>query len=894
MKMNTITKKIIKKIIFYNKLKFQKDKIKAFFGKKRKVSGHHRYSVVSAVHNVDKYLEEYFESLTTQTLKFEEHIDLIMVDDGSPDNSANIIKKWQERYPNNITYIKKENGGQASARNLGMQSVKTEWVTFIDPDDLVKYDYFETVDTFLRKKKNHNFTMVACNLIFYFEGNRTYKDTHPLKYKFKKKETIFPATDLQNHIQLSASTAFFNTDEIRSQKILFDERVKPNFEDAHFLNLFLLQTQLSKEENFVGFLKDAKYFYRKRADESSTLDGSWKKKERYYDVLKYGYLDLLEKAKNINNALVPKYIQRTVLYDLAWYFKYLINNEERVTFLNREEISVFKQLLSEIFSYIEIDTIHEFDLAGIKFYHKFGWLHAYKNQVSEQQIIYIDKYDQNKNEIMLRYFYHSDTSEEWLINDEETHPRISKIRDHKFLGEIFVHEKIIWLPLTETGIILKASINSQTARLSMGAKQYNHGILVENIIQHFKPKPLVLTKIPLRHQFYRKLYTGTLFSEKFRNAWILMDRDIQADDNAEHLYRYISEHHPEINLYFLLRKDSFDWNRLENKGFNLIAFGSHKHKALLVNAIHNISSHADHYVTNYLPHKWYKDIIKSKYTFLQHGVIKDDLSRWLNPKQIDCFITTTEREYDSIASEHTSYKFTKKEVVLTGLPRHDALLLGADKIEKLILIMPTWRQSLMGKNIGTANQRELNPDFHTTQYFRKWSSLLHSEKLLRLSQEHNYKIVFSPHANIQPYLEIFNVPDHIETLSHHSGSIQKSFQRSALMITDYSSVAFEMGMLHRETIYYQFDHLEMFSGIHTYQKGYFDYEKDGFGSVCYEEEDVIKELKLLLQNEGNPREEYLQRMKKFFTFHDTNNCQRVFEVIKNLDMPNKEPNITNE
>jgi glycosyltransferase involved in cell wall biosynthesis len=58
--------------------------------------------------------------LVNQTLDFKKHIFLVLVDDGSPDNSAEIIKKWQKQYPDNITYVKKENGGQASARNFGV------------------------------------------------------------------------------------------------------------------------------------------------------------------------------------------------------------------------------------------------------------------------------------------------------------------------------------------------------------------------------------------------------------------------------------------------------------------------------------------------------------------------------------------------------------------------------------------------------------------------------------------------------------------------------------------------------------------------------------------------------------------------------------------------------
>ncbi|MCO6547653.1 MAG: glycosyltransferase [Gilliamella sp.] len=91
---------------------------------------------------MEKYLNDYFKSLVNQTIGFKSHIHLILVDDDSPDNSAKIIHEWVEKYPDNITYIHKENGGQASARNLGMDFAKTKWVSFIDPDDFICLDYF--------------------------------------------------------------------------------------------------------------------------------------------------------------------------------------------------------------------------------------------------------------------------------------------------------------------------------------------------------------------------------------------------------------------------------------------------------------------------------------------------------------------------------------------------------------------------------------------------------------------------------------------------------------------------------------------------------------------------------------------------------------------------------
>ena len=78
-----------------------------------------------------------------------------------------------------------------------------------------------------------------------------------------------------------------------------------------------------------------------------------------------------------------------------------------------------------------------------------------------------------------------------------------------------------------------------------------------------------------------------------------MDRDNQADDNAEHLYRYISENHPEQDIYFALKKTSSDWKRLEQDGFNLLEFGSSAFESKLKDCAKIISSHVDGYITHY-------------------------------------------------------------------------------------------------------------------------------------------------------------------------------------------------------------------------------------------------------------------------------------------------------
>lgn len=87
----------------------------------------------------------------------------------------------------------------------------------------------------------------------------------------------------------------------------------------------------------------------------------------------------------------------------------------------------------------------------------------------------------------------------------------------------------------------------------------------------------------------------------------------------------------------------------------------------------------------------------------------------------------------------------------------------------------------------------------------------------------------------------------------------------------------------------------IFSGIHTYQKGYFDYRQHGFGPITTEEENLLNELEKILINQGKPVEPYKKRIEETFAFRDSHNCQRVFDAIINLDLEydenNKDPEL---
>lgn len=820
--------------------------------------GNNNFTVVSAVYNVEKYLDDYFKSLVDQSLSFKRHIQLILVDDGSTDNSAEIIKKWQRKYPKNITYLYKENGGQASARNAGLDYIETEWVTFIDPDDFVSLNYFQKIDEYLSEKKS--ISLVSSPFIFYYEDLGTTKDSHPLRYRFSNKDRTLKIDNMNKDIQLSVNSAFFRYSVINSNEIFFKEDIKPNFEDARFVGDYLLN---ENQNNRVGFISEASYFYRKRSDGTSTLDGAWKKPTLFTTVVSEGCLELL-KSSYLKLGYVPIYIQRTVLYHLAWYFKYVVNNESVLDILSDSDKLLFSSLLEEVFSYIETKTIMDFELAGTWFFQKVAWLGSLKNEKPPFQIVYIEEVDREKKQILLYYFTYFDVLESVTIENQDEIPAYYKIKELDFVGDRYVCEKRMWISYEENNVEdkLRVSIDGSNAVLSLLGKKYNNGIELRKVISSFESKK----------------YTND------KNIWVIMDRDTQADDNAEHFYRYIKINHPEKEVYFALRKNSHDWERLDKEGFNLLEFGSSDFENILFKASMLISSHLDQYINDYFGDSFE---YSKKFVFLQHGITMNDLSSWVNSKKnLQCFITSTIDEYNAISGDYSRYKLSKKEVTLTGLPRHDSLLKGNITNSNILLIMPTWRKSVIGEPIN-GNDRAINPEFSDTNYAIHIQSLLSSIGLKEIIEKYNYHVVFAPHSNIEPYLDTFNIPDYVEVWcsSNSEDSIQQLFQKSKVMITDYSSVHFEMAYLNKAVLYYQFDKDSFFDTGHVFAPGYFSYEKDGFGPVVTTEAELLLGLEEVLNNNGEPLEPYVTRIQNTFAYRDTNNCKRVYEAILDLDRP---------
>jgi len=124
-----------------------------------------KVSIIIPVYNVEKYITTCLNSLVNQTLK---DIEIIVVNDGSPDNCQKIIDKYVKKYPDKVKSYIKENGGQGSARNFGLTKATGEYIGYVDSDDYVCTDMYEKL---YNKAKADNLDICICGNYLVYEDS---------------------------------------------------------------------------------------------------------------------------------------------------------------------------------------------------------------------------------------------------------------------------------------------------------------------------------------------------------------------------------------------------------------------------------------------------------------------------------------------------------------------------------------------------------------------------------------------------------------------------------------------------------------------------------------------------------------------------------------------------
>lgn len=142
-----------------------------------------KVSVIVPIYNVEKYLEKCINSLLSQTL---EDIQIILVNDGSKDNSGNISKEYEKNNKDRVIYVEKENGGLSDARNYGLKYATGDFIAFLDSDDYIEKNAYEEM---YNKAIEENADYVECDFIWEFPNKIRMDKQYP--YKNKKEMLSF-------------------------------------------------------------------------------------------------------------------------------------------------------------------------------------------------------------------------------------------------------------------------------------------------------------------------------------------------------------------------------------------------------------------------------------------------------------------------------------------------------------------------------------------------------------------------------------------------------------------------------------------------------------------------------------------------------------------------------
>jgi len=349
--------------------------------------------------------------------------------------------------------------------------------------------------------------------------------------------------------------------------------------------------------------------------------------------------------------------------------------------------------------------------------------------------------------------------------------------------------------------------------------------------------------------------------------WLFTDvNGIEADDNAEYLCEYVMKNHKQIDAYYVLTKNNkSEYERLKQNGFKLVEPKSKEFYDLIKKSDVLISSHR--FVD--IDRKY--DYSNNKVVFVPHGITCENSSKYINGvKPISLLTSCSKMEYNNFLKKENGYLYlSSSNVKLTGFPRHDYLLRNVKYDNKKILINFTWRAWLNDRNI------------RNSEYINKLQELLYSPTLKEIAEKYGYEIYlqFHPRFKRDGYVKYISIPEHITMVSNKR--YEDLLSEIDLLITDYSSIHCELAYVNKPTIYYQFDKSKFLSDKenHSYRKGWFDFETMGFGPVACDLNQLLKNLEDYLKNGCKSNEEYTNRMKNFFAYSDTNNCERVYNSI---------------
>lgn len=339
------------------------------------------------------------------------------------------------------------------------------------------------------------------------------------------------------------------------------------------------------------------------------------------------------------------------------------------------------------------------------------------------------------------------------------------------------------------------------------------------------------------------------------------------DDNSRAFFEYLIKNKKNQEVYWVLNKGSIA-DKNNNYRKNIIYRGSIKGFLYCFRCSCVIVSHS---FADVMPIFYkIKNLFRIKSIYLFHGIYGLKKVATLNENYYSCFdIINAVGDFEKkIKIENMNIK--EEQIKVMGLPRYDKLY--NKKISNgNIMVMFTWRtytETEEGRN----------------RYLDNIRSFLTNKELLECLKENKIKINVVLHSFVHKYYSfIKEIESENVTILAKDTDIQSELINNSLLITDYSSVAWDFIYMNKPVIFYHFDLEE-----YLMERGsYLDLKKDLFGDIAYDEDVLIELIKKNIKNKFQFNDSFNEKIKQYFKYTDNKNCERAYEEIKNLLVSDK-------
>ena len=242
-----------------------------------------KISVIIPIYNVEEYLEECINSVLNQSYN---DIEILLVNDGSTDNSGAICEKYSNQY-SNIKSINKENGGLSDARNVGINNSTGDYLVFIDSDDFWGKDFLQDIVTLLKKESNIDYVFFKYK--YYYQKSKHIEEEilHLSEHQVRGKSGIQVLTEIlktNRNFSWIACRGLIKRDFLLENKLYF--KVGKNYEDILWTPMVFLKAKQ------LAYYDEAIYFYRLERQGQITSKFNYKNLKDNLDAVNFWVKEL--------------------------------------------------------------------------------------------------------------------------------------------------------------------------------------------------------------------------------------------------------------------------------------------------------------------------------------------------------------------------------------------------------------------------------------------------------------------------------------------------------------------------------------------------------------------------------------------------------------------------